>query len=241
MLYSKQVVPKLTGVKHDYEILCELAERLGFLEKFTEGRTTEEWLDQFIAESEIEDVDEFKEKGIYLGKEQERVAFTDFIEDPENHPLNTPSRKIQLYSDEFAMKGGSPVPEFRPNKLNSKYPLKLVTPKSMYRTHSQNYNIKWFRDMDPQRLWINPVDAEEKGIVDGGQLIISSPQGKIRIEAFVTEDIIPGVVCLHEGAWPKYVDGIEIQGSANAVTSTKPTLPSHGSRTHTVLVQVEKA
>jgi len=27
----------------------------------------------------------------------------------------------------------------------------------------------------------------------------------------------------------------------NAVTSTKPTFPSHGSETHTVLVQVEKA
>jgi anaerobic dimethyl sulfoxide reductase subunit A len=241
LLYSKQVVPKLTGVKHDYEILCELAERLGFQEEFTEGKTEEEWLDHFIAESEIEDIAGFKEKGIYLGKKQERVAFTDFIVDPVKHALNTPSSKIQLYSEEFAMKGGSPIPEFRPSKPNPDYPLSLVTPKSRYRTHSQNYNIKWFSEMDPQKLWINPVDAKERTIEDGQLILISSPQGKIRIEAFVTEDIIPGVVCLLEGAWPKYEGDIEVQGSANAVTSTRPTLPSHGSRTHTVHVQIEKA
>lgn len=241
LLYSKQVVPKLTGVKHDYEILCELAERLGFQEEFTEGKTEEEWLDHFIAESEIEDIAGFKEKGIYLGKEQERVAFTDFIVDPVKHALNTPSSKIQLYSEEFAMKGGSPIPEFRPSKPNPDYPLSLVTPKSRYRTHSQNYNIKWFSEMDPQKLWINPVDAKERTIEDGQLILISSPQGKIRIEAFVTEDIMPGVVCLLEGAWPKYEGDIEVQGSANAVTSTRPTLPSHGSRTHTVHVQIEKA
>lgn len=241
LLYSKQVVPMLSGVKHDYEVLCELAERLGFKDEFTEGKTTEEWLDQFIAESEIVDVDDFKKTGIYLGKEQERTAFTDFIDDPLCHPLKTPSGKIQLYSEEFAMKGGSQVPEFKQIKSNPDYPLNLVTPKSRYRTHSQNYNIKWFRDMDPQKLWISPVDAEEREIQDGQMILISSPQGKIRIKAYVTEDIMPGVVCLLEGAWPKYVDDIEVQGSANAVISTKPTLPSHGSRTHSVLVQVEKA
>ena len=95
--------------------------------------------------------------------------------------------------------------------------------------------------MDPQKLWINPVNAMERGLEDGDQVIIFSPQGKIRIEAYVTEDIMPGVLCLLEGAWPKYEEGIEVEGSANEVTSTVPTLPSHGSRTHTVHVQVKKA
>ena len=241
LLYSKQVVPKLDGVKHDYEIFCELAERLGFLEKFTEGKSEQEWLSHFISESEIEKVEEFKEKGIYFNKDQERVAFSEFIENPEKHPLDTPSGKIQLYSEAFASKGGTPIPILRTIEPNQSFPLRLVTPKSRYRTHSQNYNIKWFREKDPQKLWINPVDANERGIIDDQMILISSPQGKIRIKAFVTEDIMPGVVSLNEGAWPNYVDDIENQGSANAVTSTRPTLPSHGSRTHSVLVQVENA
>jgi anaerobic dimethyl sulfoxide reductase subunit A len=241
LLYSKQVVPKLDGVKHDYEIFCELAERLGFLEKFTEGKSEQEWLSHFISESEIEKVDEFKEKGIYFNKDQKRVAFSEFIENPEKHPLYTPSGKIQLYSEAFALRGGTPTPSLRTIEPNQSFPLRLVTPNSKYRTHSQNYNIKWFRERDPQKLWINPADANERGIIDDQMILISSPQGKIRIKALVTENIMPGVVSLNEGAWPKYVDDIENQGSANAVTSTRPTLPSHGSRTHSVLVQVEKA
>ena len=240
LLYSNQVVPRLEGVKHDYEIYCELAQRLGFIEEFTEGRSEEEWLEQFIAESEIKNIEEFKEKGIYFAADQERTAFSEFIEDPINNKLNTPSGKIQLYSEKMAMTGVSPVPTLRNMKLNADYPLRLITPKSRYRTHSQNYNIKWFREMDPQKLWIHPVDASERGVGDGELIIISSPQGKISIPAYVTDEIMKGVVCLLEGAWPKYENDIEVQGSANAVTSTEPTLPSHGSRTHSVLVQVEK-
>ena len=61
----------------------------------------------------------------------------------------------------------------------------------------------------------------------------------MRIVAQVTEDIMPGVVCLIEGAWPSFEpDGTEVAGSANVLTSTEPTLPSYSSRTHSVLVQV---
>ena len=35
-------------------------------------------------------------------------------------------------------------------------------------------------------------------------------------------------------------NGIEIGGATNALTSTTPTLPSQGSRTHSVFVQLEK-
>jgi len=69
-----------------------------------------------------------------------------------------------------------------------------------------------------------------------------SPQGAVIVEAHVTRDIMRGAVCLHEGAWPAFgEDGAERSGSANVLTSTEPTLPSHGSRTHSVLVQVERA
>ena len=61
----------------------------------------------------------------------------------------------------------------------------------------------------------------------------------MRIMARVTEDVMPGVVCLLEGAWPSFEpDGTDTAGAVNVLTSTVPTLPSHGSRTHSVLVQV---
>jgi anaerobic dimethyl sulfoxide reductase subunit A len=52
---------------------------------------------------------------------------------------------------------------------------------------------------------------------------------------------MPGVVCLLEGVWATFdPEGVETAGSVNVLTSTVPTLPSYGSRTHSVFVQVKK-
>jgi len=82
----------------------------------------------------------------------------------------------------------------------------------------------------------------EREIVDGQPVCVTSPEGRVRIPALLTEDIMPGVVCLPEGAWPSFdSDGTDTAGSANVLTSTEPTLPSEGSRTHSVLVEVTAA
>ena len=241
VLYSNKVLDPPDGTKNDYEIYCELAELLGFGEEYSENKTEEEWLNEFIENSEITDPEAFKKSGIYWGKDQKRVAFREFISDPTINQLNTPSGKIQISSDAYALTGGTPTPTSRPLALKEKYPLRLITPKSRYHIHSQNYNIPWFNERERNGIWINPIDAKERGIDDMEKIKIYTPQGSIVTEAYVTEDIIRGVVCLYEGAWMDLKEGVDYGGSANILTSTVPSLPSHGSRTHSVLVQVEKA
>ncbi len=241
LLFSKQAVEPIPEVRNDYDIFCELANRLGFLEKFTEGKTEEEWLEYFIESSEIQDTEEFKRSGIYFGKDKYRVGLSEFILDPNANPLNTPSGLIQICSDKYAESGFSAVPECRIMATNEKYPLRLVSPKSRYRVHSQYYNVHWYREQEKQELWINPIDASARGIENGEVVIVTSPQGSLQISALVTEDIMPGVVCILEGAWPNFnTEGVETAGSVNILTSTTPTLPSYGSRTHSVLVKVAK-
>lgn len=71
---------------------------------------------------------------------------------------------------------------------------------------------------------------------------VTSPQGVDAVETYVAGDIMRGIMCLHEGAWPAFDDeGVKLNGSADILTSTEPTLSSHGSRTHSVLVQAERA
>ena len=241
VLYSNKVQSQPEGTRHDYDIFCDLAERLGFGDQYSEGKSEEDWLIEFIGDSEVPDFDEFKRKGIHWGVDQKRVAFSDFISDPVEHPLNTPSGRIQISSDAYAMTGGTPTPTNRSLEPSEEYPLRLITPKSRFHTHSQNYNIQWFNDRERSGLWINPRDAAERGIKDRDSIKVFTPQGSMIIESYVTEDIIKGVVCLYEGAWLKIKEDIDYGGSANILTSTVPTLPSQGSRTHTVQVQVEKA
>jgi anaerobic selenocysteine-containing dehydrogenase len=68
---------------------------------------------------------------------------------------------------------------------------------------------------------------------------VESLQGKVRILVHITKDIMPGVVCLLAGMWPRIgEDGVDIAGAENILTSTVPTEPSQSSRTHSVAVQV---
>lgn len=241
LLFSNRAVPPLPEARNDYDIFCALAERLGFLAQFSAGKGEEEWLRSFIAASEVPDFETFKRDGIYMGADQLRVGLADFIADPRAHPLNTPSGRVQIHSKAYAQTGYAPIPECRVLAPDDEFPLCLITPHPRYRIHSQYDNIPWFKERQSQALWIHPRDAVERGIEDGQPVCVSNPQGRTRTIACVTADIMPGVVCLPEGAWPAFEpDGTDIAGSANVLTSTEPTLPSQGSRTHSVLVEVTR-
>ncbi len=241
LLFSNQAVPPMPEAKNDYDIFCELAERLGFLAGFSEGKSAEEWLSGFITDSEVADYEAFKRTGIYLGADQLRVGLSDFVADPQEHPLSTPSGRVEIASAAYAETGYAPIPKLRTFPTTESHPLRLITPHPKYRVHSQYHNIAWFREQEKQALWMHPDDAAERGIENGAKVIVSSPQGKMRIGARVTEDIMPGVVCLLEGVWPLLEpDGTDTAGAANVLTSTEPTLPSRNSRTHSVLVEVTR-
>ena len=239
LLFSNRAVAPLPEARDDYEIFCELAERLGFREAFSEGKSAEAWLPGLVAASEVRDYEAFKRTGIYFGENQLRVGLSDFVADPQSHPLDTPSGRVEIAPAAYAETGYSPVPEYRGLSPNDAYPLRLITPHPRFRTHSQGYNIPWFRDRERPVLWIHLRDAAARQVADGQAVQVESPEGQVRIAAWVTEEIVPGVVCLLEGTWPAFEsDGTDTAGSANVLTPTEPTMPSQGSRTHSVLVEV---
>ena len=235
----------LAEARDDYGIFCDLADRLGFGDAFSEDKDEAAWLHSFLAASEIADVDTFKATGIYWGCDQDRVGLADFLANPQAHPLSTSSGKVELASSAYACppsgggRGYPAVPTARIAPPTEQYPLRLITPKSRYRIHSQNSNVPWFREREAQALWMHPRDAHSRGIGDGQEVLVTSAQGRVSIVARVTEDIMPGVVCLLEGVWPSLdTEGTDTAGSANVLTSTEPTQPSQSSRTHSVAVQV---
>jgi formylmethanofuran dehydrogenase subunit D len=84
------------------------------------------------------------------------------------------------------------------------------------------------------------VGNEKRGIQETHKVVVRSPRGKMLISVLITEAIMPGVVCLLQGIWPNLdANGMDQAGAANILTSTVPTEPCKGSRTHSVLVEVE--
>lgn len=239
LLFAHQAVPPLPETRNDYDIFCELAGRLGFLPEYSEGRDAAQWLAYLAEQSEVPDLDEFRRTGIYVAEDQLRVGLSDFVADPDRHPLATPSGRVEVSAAAYAETGFAPIPHCRILEATDEYPLRLVTPHPRFRIHSQYDNIPRFGRGETQALWIHPEDARLRGVEHGQPVLIRSPQGSVRIMACVTEEIMPGVVSLTEGVWPRFdADGIDRAGSPNVLTSTEPTLPSRATRTHSVLVEV---
>jgi anaerobic dimethyl sulfoxide reductase subunit A len=218
LCYSNRAIPPVGQCRDDFGIFGDLAERMGFGPAFTEGRTEAEWLERFLERSDVPDAD------------------------PRAHPLATPSGRIELSSDGYAASGFPPFPTVRAAVPAPEYPFRLVTPHSRYYVNSQGSNIDWLSDRQGSSLSMNPEDARRYGIADGCVAVLESPWGVCRVTVSVTDDIMPGVVCLPVGRWPVLAaDGVEVNGAPNAVTSTVPTLPSHGARTHSTSVRVRPA
>jgi anaerobic dimethyl sulfoxide reductase subunit A len=264
--YGDEVIlmPKLVEppdeTKSDYRICAELAQRLGIGEQYTEGRDEREWVSWIIERyretrfPDIPPLDEFEAAniGVYSNPvTKPAIAFADFRLDPEAHPLNTPSGKIEIFSKNLWDRGNADEIPALPKYIQEwespfgpeaiKYPLQVIGHHSMSRVHSTLYGVDWLEEAFPQRIFINPVDALDRGIRDGDRVKVYNNRGALVITCRVTKRILPGVVDIPQGAWWKPDEhGIDQAGSVNVLTSSRWTPLAFGTAQHTVMVQIEK-
>lgn len=264
IIFADQVIKPRFECKNIYEMTSELSRRMGVEEKFTEGRTQEEWLRHLYQQSrealpELPDFDTFRQQGMFKKRdpEQHHVAYKAFREDPIANPLTTPSGKIEIYSAELAKIASEwelakedvihPLPVYAAgfenydDPLASKYPLQLTGFHYKARVHSTYGNVDVLKASCRQEMWINPLDAGQRGIKNGDMIRIFNDRGEVHIAAKVTPRMMPGVVALGEGAWySPDSKKIDRAGSINVLTSQRPSPLAKGNPSHTNLVQVAK-
>ncbi|MDI9629647.1 MAG: molybdopterin-dependent oxidoreductase [Acidobacteriota bacterium] len=268
---SKAIEP-LYESRGIYEIASGLAERFGQLPEFTEGKTQEEWVRETIETSreknpEMPAFDQLKEMGVWKKANPTRVALREFRENPEGEPLGTASGKIELYSAEVEQKkktwrlpegdvittvaehidtweSAAEADRFSMSAPTDQdaYPLQMIGYHFKGRTHSSYGNVDWLMEAHTQVVWINPLDAETRGIANGDQVLVFNDRGKVQIEAKVTPRIMPGVVSIPEGAWyTPDADGLDTGGCANTLTRYRPTALAKSNPQYTNLVEVRQA
>ena len=251
--------------RSSYDVCADIADKFGKKDEFTEGRTHDDWVKYLYeqgreAHPEMPTWDEIREQGVYKVKLDPVIGLKDFRDDPEGHPLATPSGKIEIYSEALASLNDTwelaedehinPIPVFTPGfqgygSTTDEYPLYCTGFHHKSRVHSSYGFIPELEQVARQQLWINPADAAPRGIANGDMLAVKSPAGEIRIEAKVTPRIIPGTVGIPQGAWHKADmsgDRIDEGGCVNTLTTYKPTPLAKGNGTaHSMIVQVAKA
>jgi anaerobic dimethyl sulfoxide reductase subunit A len=254
LTFVNRAIEPLGECKSDLAIVTELAARLGF--KDFNPFSEDQWLRMFVEKTpdlaaQIKDFDQFQRAGIRrISLPEPIVAFQEQIEDIEKNPFPTPSGKIEIYSQRAANLNNPlcpPIPQYlstpedRNDPLHEKYPLQLLTPHPRNRVHSELYKVDWLREVEPHRVWINPVDARARGVSDGDEVYVFNDRGRVAIPAWLTERIIPGVVSIFEGAWyAPDEQGIDRGACANTLTKDAYS-PGGASVMNTALVEVQKA
>ncbi|GAA1856207.1 molybdopterin guanine dinucleotide-containing S/N-oxide reductase [Pseudonocardia ailaonensis] len=214
----KPVAAPFGQARDDHAIFAALAGRLGFGERFTEGRTPREWLEHLwdrtrkgLADKGFPapDFDEFWAAGELLlppGPDDGGMlaAFRN-----GGRPLYTESGKIQIASEEIASYGyddcpGHPawIPPTEPP--TREHPLWLVSNQPATRLHSQlDFGATSAEAKVDGRevMRIHPSDARVRGITDGDVVRLHNARGACLAAARVTDEIRAGVVQLPTGAW----------------------------------------
>ncbi|HDH3098553.1 TPA: molybdopterin-dependent oxidoreductase, partial [Escherichia coli] len=268
LIFLQPVTSEKFERKPIYWILSEVAKRLGpdVYQKFTEGRTQEQWLQHLYAKMLAKDpalpsYDELKKMGIYKRKDPNGhfVAYKAFRDDPEANPLKTPSGKIEIYSSKLAEIARtwelekdeviSPLPVYAStfegwdSPERSTFPLQLFGFHYKSRTHSTYGNIDVLKAACRQEVWINPIDAQKRGIANGDMVRVYNHRGEVRLPAKVTPRILPGVSAMGQGAWHEANmsgDKIDHGGCVNTLTTLRPSPLAKGNPQHTNLVEIEK-
>jgi len=242
-----------------YDMCAGIAKELGLEQEYTQGKTRKEWLQTLYEQMREtlpelpETLDQALEMGVYKKSlyDSPLVPFEDFIKNKA--PLNTPSGKIEIYSSKLAELGKNwqfppgqeicALPEYREWKMlppDAEHPLQMITHHGKQRTHSTYGNVDRLKEVAPQCLWINAMDAHARGIRHQDLVLIQNQRGSTIVPAKVTPRIMPGVVALSEGAWHKNdASGKDRAGSSNLLTSYVPSPLAKGNPQHSNRVEVK--
>lgn len=189
----KPVIESLGEAKSDTSIVFELARELGLGAHFWLG-DSDAALEEVLAPTGVS-LSELRAQpaGIDLGL---KTHYRKYCE----QGFNTPTGKLEFYSECFLKQGYSPVPQFPEIQGPSDYPLILTSAKFRAHCHSQHKNIgKLNRRADGPIVEISRALAQELSINANQKIIIETPIGQVTAIAKLNADLAKHVLCAQYG------------------------------------------
>ncbi len=266
-----QAIPPQGQARNDTDMLADIADALGYRDRFTEQRDEGAWLRHLYGQwrvacgrlgFEAPEFERFWAEGHVeappVAPGEEYTQFADFRADPEGEPLNTPSGKVELFSETIASFGyddcaGHPVwrepREWLGAPAAAEYPLHLLSFQPATRLHGQ---------LDPGRvaaagkiqgrepIHLSPEDAAARGLREGDIVRVFNARGACLGGVRIKEGMRPGVAAMATGAWydpqvPGDPDALCVHGNPNVLTADIGTSRlGQGPSAQSCLVQVER-
>ncbi|TCH97044.1 Asp-tRNA(Asn)/Glu-tRNA(Gln) amidotransferase GatCAB subunit C [Roseococcus sp. SYP-B2431] len=242
-----QAIRPVGLARNDHDILADLADAAGFRDRFTEQRDEGAWLRHLYGRwqqacarmgFEAPNFDAFWDRGHVemppLGRGEGFTQFADFQQDPQAHPLDTPSGKVELHSETIAGFGHADCPGL-PTWMEPREYLGNAAPDELHllsyqpptRLHSQlDPGPIAARDKIQGRepLVLHPADAAARGLKAGQVVRVFNTRGACLAGLRLDDRLARGVVLLATGAWfdplePGVPGSLCVHGNPNVLTA----------------------
>ncbi len=250
--WRKKMIEPVGDAKPNYEILAELAKRLGYGHLYPQD--SDALLEQAVKGTGYS----FKNlkdapKNTVMGKKEPMVYRKwekGLIRKDGKPGFETPSGKFEIKSSILEQFGYDGLPKYeesfetpisKPRMLN-RYPLILGTGPFKPDMKSCLRAIPDFMEKYPYPLvQMNPLDAEKRKIKHEDPVMIKTARGSVMMRAFITKDIMQGFVYASVGGGgPQGTDEWK-KANANILTDLEQFDPISGFPVYkTLLCQVKK-
>jgi len=210
----EKVAEPLGESRSVFEMEYALAAMMG-LGKDYPFRNSEEWINYALKPTNLT-VGDLRKEGIIFATPP--IAYHKH----EKSGFGTPSGKIECYSERFKKAGRGALPIFEPpfedattGAGRKKFSLIATSrrPAELVHTKLANLPTPGRGDLEPS-VKMNGFDAQARGIRHGEMAEVESRNGKIRLKAIVTDDVVPGLVSIDFG-WGNPTDN---KASMNKLT-----------------------
>jgi anaerobic selenocysteine-containing dehydrogenase len=195
--------------RSDIEIVFDLACRLGLGAHFWDGDIEAAYRNQLEPSGITLEALREKPGGVRAPVETRYRKFAE-MQDGTPRGFNTPTRKIELYSETLLEHGYPPLPQYdeplvgpvsRPD-LAERFPLVLTCTKHTLFCETQHRALPSLRRLAPDpEVELHPSAAAERGIRPGDWVQIETPLGSVRARAKMNDTLAPDVVCGQHGWW----------------------------------------
>jgi len=170
-------VEPLYNTKPGWWIAKELGERLGFGEYFPFD-DFEEYLNERLKPLGLS-VEDMKEKGTIKQPQLSQPYLKDFESKNQEPPFDTPSGKIELYSERLEENDLDPVPSYESPEEPPDGFFRLLYGRSPTHSFSRTQNNRWLSEVDSENeVWVNAEAAEKMGLQDGEKVVLENQTGK---------------------------------------------------------------
>jgi thiosulfate reductase / polysulfide reductase chain A len=119
---------------------------------------------------------------------------------PHERVFNTPSGKVEVYSETLANAGFPALPTWEEPPAPQAGQFYLLTGKGARQTQFGTQNNQLLHKYeDEPRMWMNTKTATERGLRDGDMVQVTSEAGSIYVKLLATEAIRPDCVYMLPG------------------------------------------